>query len=184
MEISMNGTLPALAEKLKEWFPDLKGRALPVVEIEITKENIPTLPVCWVALLREEGGGSNSSSKIEPEEHILVEFWFEPARYKDRNGGETPFWSYYDYDGLRTYLLTKLRDWRTPWRSKLRYLAMDIEATQLAVIISFQFKHAFTLCYLDSEEQGQPFSISTRWLNDSVLCSPECIEPVPEEGCG
>lgn len=140
-----NGTLPRLAESIKEWFPELEGRSLAVTEIEVTKENIPTLPICLVGLVGEKGNPVKGSRRTEPEDTVVVQFWMHPERYKAANG-ETPFWGYYDYEQLRNRLLTGLLDWKSPWGEFLYYDTLDIEADALAVVISFHFKHKFVFC--------------------------------------
>jgi hypothetical protein len=104
--------LPQLADAIAEWFPELGGRALAVSEVTITKQNVPTLPLAMVAFAR--GTGDQSTTSHQPifnmEDAFVVEFWLEPARYKNRSGGETPFWSYYDYEAIRDTLLQNLAD--------------------------------------------------------------------------
>ena len=43
--------LPALAEQIALWFPEVEGRSLAVSEVSITKENVPTLPLVMVAFI-------------------------------------------------------------------------------------------------------------------------------------
>src|SRR5262245_8839046 len=107
--------LPALAEAVAQWFPELGGRALAVSEVTITKENVPTLPLAMVGYAHGiiTGNPPQRSSKTEYnfQDWFVIEFWLEPARYKKANGSETPFWSYYPYEAIRDTLLTNLSRW-------------------------------------------------------------------------
>lgn len=107
--------LPAVAEAVGQWFPELGGRALAVSEVTITKENIPTLPLAMVAFVKSTGNqpDNSTSEMFDIVDSFVIEFWLEPARYKKANGSETPFWSFYDYDAVRDTLLSNLVRWET-----------------------------------------------------------------------
>lgn len=142
-------TIPALALAVAEWFPELKGRALPVSEAKITRENMPKLPLCMVSLLREMGNHIVQTGRIEPQEFIVVEFWFEPTRYTNGKGGETPFWAFYDYDLLRDRLVTQLKNWISPRGDRLEYFSLEIDSDQYATVITFNLRHKFVFCALN-----------------------------------
>lgn len=140
-------TLTALARAIGEWLPELGGRAFAVSEAEVTTENVPTLPLAMVALQKESAehsGSSNAQPLIK--EDILVQYWVRPARYERADGSESPFWSHYDYGNVRDRMLAGAIEWRSPRSSRLKYISMDIEADQLAVVLTFRFEHAFKWC--------------------------------------
>ena len=181
-------TLPALAKAIADWFPELNGRSLAVSEAKITRDNIPTLPLVMVSLLRELGYHSVKTGRAEPEEQIVVEFWFAPVKYTNgTNSSETPFWAFYDYDTLRDRLMTHLKHWHSPRGERIEYFAMDVDSDQFATTITFQLRHKFTFCELDLEEEpfdGWPMTAQTFDVliePDKVVCEPEleldCYQP-------
>ena len=182
--------LPALAAAVAGWFPELGGRAIAVSEAEITRENIPTLPVCMLALVREVGNGRGpgGSTNVEIEEEFIAEFWLTPERYKNAAGAESPFWSFYDYDTFRDVLLTNLRGWRSPRNGSVSYASLDIEVTAFAVVLSFRLKHHFKWCPLDNgDENGEaPVAIVANICTPvPTYCGPlfeaptDCESPCP-----
>lgn len=180
METVGGATLPALAKDISEWFPDLGGRVLPVSETEITPETMPTLPIAMLALLREAPGPNNTARVPHVFEEFVVEFWYKPERYHRDDGTDTPFWAFYDYDSLRNKFLAHLKAWRSPMCGQVRYLGLEVDSSQFAVILSFRFMHEF---YLKEEIEsvppdGQSFTII------SSICAPVslyCKEDAPSE---
>ena len=174
--------LPALAEAIGEWFPELGGRSIAVSEVDITKENVPTLPLAMVAFIRSTSDPSTKArvSNFEIGDTIVVDFWLEPARYKRANGTETPFWSYYDYEAIRDKLLTKLVRWESPNGEIVTYRGLTIEATQLAVTLTFTFMVTFRWC---PDEKYAPDSIvgkiPVKLCVPTECCIPECMEDDP-----
>lgn len=145
--VSFEPTLVALARAIGEWMPELGGRSIAVSEAEITAENVPTLPLAMVALQKETAEYSvrnNGNPTIK--EDILVQYWVKPARYRRGDGSESPFWSFYDYASVRDRLLGAAFQWRSPRKARIKYLSMDIEAEQLAVVLTFRFEHEFVWC--------------------------------------
>lgn len=140
--------LPALAAAVAEWFPDLGGRSIAVSEAEITKDNVPTLPLAMVALVHEENGQRTTQSNIDPEltETIALQFWIAPARYKRADNSESPFWAFYDYETLRDKLMAELGRWCSPRGGRVLYRRMDVESDALAVVITFTLAHSFVWC--------------------------------------
>ena len=140
--------LPALAEQLALWFPELNGRALAVSEVSITKDNVPTLPLAMAAFIRSTANPPSTSNAemFEVVDTFIVDFWLEPARYKKANGTETPFWSYYDYEAIRDTLLANMVRWETPGGERVAYRGLTIEAEPLAVTLTFTFMATFRWC--------------------------------------
>src|SRR5262245_57543333 len=126
--------LPALAEAIAAWFPELNGRSLAVSEVTVTKEYVITLPLVMVAFVRgtADPPSKASAEMFEITDSFVVEFWLQPARIKKADGSETPFWSYYDYEDIRDTLLRNIVRWPTPgdaWR--ISYRGLSIEADSL-----------------------------------------------------
>ena len=179
-------TLPALARAIAEWFPELGGRSIPVSEARITRDNIPTLPLVMVSLFRELGYHTVATRRLEPEEQVVVEFWFKPLRYVDpNNGAETPFWAFYDYDTVRDRLVAELKHWHTPRGERLEYFSLDIDSDQFATVLTFQLRHKFVFCDpvypLSMTDEGfiiKDSTIEVCWKMPADDCDP-CEEPDP-----
>jgi hypothetical protein len=170
--------LPALAEQIALWFPEVEGRSLAVSEVSITKENVPTLPLVMVAFINSvsEPPMRGSANMFDIIDTFIVEFWLEPARYKKANGAETPFWSFYPYEEIRDTLLTNITYWQTPNGERISFRRLQIGADPLAVTLTFTFLAVFRWCP-DKVETGDPFTIKTRLCADTSRCIPE--EPDP-----
>jgi hypothetical protein len=164
--------LPALAEQLALWFPELKGRALAVSEVSVTKDNVPTLPLAMTAFIRSTGDPPSHSNydTFEIIDTFIIDFWLEPARYKKANGTETPFWSYYDYEAIRDTLVGNLIRWETPGGERIAYRGMRVGAEPLAVTLTFTFMAKFNWCSTNTDF-GEPFTIGFN------LCAPESCCP-------
>ena len=177
--------LPTLAAKIAEWFPELNGRAIAVSEAEITKENIPGLPLVMVAFAKSVSEHPTNAAhySIQMTDTIVVEFWMEPSRYKRQNGSETPFWSYYDYESIRNILLSNIINWDGPNNERFGYRSMTIEADALAVVLTFTFAAMFGWCADDpviNPLDGQIIDKSTFNLNICAPASKECPEAFNE----
>lgn len=176
--------LPALAKQIGEWFPELGGRAVAVSEADITKENIPTLPLAMVGFSRgvSEHPVNSAAYTVTMSDSIVVEFWLEPARYKRGDGTETPFWSYYDYESIRNVLLVNLLNWRGPNHEKFAYRNLTIEATPLAIILTFTVLATFQWCYDLPDQEGDGTVITDRTI-DYKICAPvsEICDPAFDE---
>lgn len=187
MEANNLSTLPRLAQGIAEWFPEFEGRVLPVSESEITAENVPTLPLCMLALSREEAKHNyRTNSNIELSEDFLVEFWLRPDRYKKDDGSQTPFWSFYDYTTFRNRLLKPIVDgsWYDQSGQFLEYVSMDIESDSFATVLTFRMKRHSNLCVQDIVDEcetheaadGGPFVITTK-------LHPSLARNCPETAC-
>lgn len=169
--------LPAIAKDIAIWFPELEGRSLAVSEAEITKENLPTLPLVMVALLREDVDHSwvSASGKIEIMDDFVVEFLLKPVRYTRTDGSETPFWSFYDYEALRDRLLSRVVRWAGPKKQRLQYISLAVESDQFSVSVAFRFRSHFRWCAEDDplEEQDLIGGDGQRTKLEGKLCVPK-----------
>jgi hypothetical protein len=166
--------LPALADQLAIWFPQLGGRALAVSDATITKENVPTLPLVMLAFIRSTASPPVSRvDMFEIVDTFVIDFWLEPARYKRTNSTETPFWSYYDYESIRDTLLTNLSRWEAPGGERITFRGLTIEAEPLAVTLTFTFNATFRWCPSKRTDYGEQFTIGFN------LCTPSACIPDP-----
>jgi hypothetical protein len=173
--------LPALAEAISGWFPELEGRSLAVSEVSITKENVPTLPLVMSAFIRSaaEPPTRSPSHVMDVVDTFIVEFWLEPARYKKANGAETPFWSYYPYEDIRDTLLTNLAYWTTPNGERISFRGLQMGADPLAVTLTFTFFAVFRWCPSTMPATGEPYSMGICLHPPRECCEPDCEEPDP-----
>lgn len=145
--MTARSTIPALAAAMRDWFPELGGRVIPVSLAEVTKENIPELPIAMVALRRlgfDHSSQSNAAPKIT--EDLFVEFWLKPEQYRLEKGGASPFWAYYDYDAILDKLTAHIMQWTTPRGTRLALTSMEISADALAVVLTFGLSHLTKWC--------------------------------------
>jgi hypothetical protein len=173
--------LPALAEAIAEWFPELGGRSMAVAESAITKENIPTLPLAVTAFARGTGDQSEKSrqSQFDVTDYFIVEFWLPSEKYKRANGSDAPFWSYYNYEAIRDKLLSHLSTWEAPRCARIAYRTLNIEADPLAVTLTFGFVACINwkACIIrppDMIIDSIPFNICAPAFE---CCVPECFDP-------
>lgn len=183
--------LIALSRAIAGWFPQLDGRAFAVSEVDPFdgQTNVPTLPVAVLALLTEQANQStNGGRRISLSSQVMLQFIFEPVKYKRQNGSDTPFYAYYDYEAVRDRLLRFLTKWRTPRNGAVSYQTMDVESDEFAVYIAFKLLVTEEWCDpnlpLDCEEE-EPFKVRivSKVLQPSSSrdCCNDC--PEPEDPC-
>lgn len=142
--------LPSIAADVALWFPELGGRSIAVSEAQISKQNLPTLPLVMVSLARQ----TNQDAPIQAARHTLnlmdrfvIEFWLEPARIHKADGTETPFWAYYDYEAIRDRLLAGLTGgYLGPNSERISYFNMTMESDAYAVTLAFTFNATYQWC--------------------------------------
>ena len=143
----MSSFADILAEKLREWFPELEGRAVAVSNSDpFTPQTMPSLPLAIVALVEEDYGSGDSLNTV-----WAVEFMFPPSRYLLKGGGESPFWTHFDYTPLRDILLEHL-----PSLGKVRLLRMEMDSDPAAVYISFRIRRESRWCSPEPQPSCEP----------------------------
>lgn len=179
-------TLPALAIAISAWFPELRGRVLPVADTDVTAETMPELPICLMALVREGVGPRNTARTPHIIEEYVVDFWFKPSRYTNpQDGTDTPFWGYYDYDKIRNKLIANLNAWQTPRCGRLSYRGLDVDVNQYAVMLTFRFATDYFLSdVVDSDPpDGQPVLITSSICAPTAMYCPEDAPPEETDKC-
>jgi len=133
--------------------PELDGRVIAVSEMEVNRANMPTLPICMTAL-RDVTFRHAEQTNQDPwiVEQIVTEFWFESNRIKNSKSQETPFWAYYDYDKLLFKIVKFVLGWTSPKGYKFKITRMDIESSDLAVHVAFEFFHQYRFCDVFPDE--------------------------------
>lgn len=176
----------ALAKAINKAFPEYGDRILPVSEADINKTNVPkTFPIGFVALLRAPMTHSEKSNK-DPSitEEIVVEFWFKSNKYVYDNKTESPFWAFYDYSKLRDKFIAFALNWKSPEGYRLKLINMEVDSTELAVMISFRVDHIFDWCppqeileELDLYDRGEArLEFLAKMKSDTECCVPDCLE--------
>lgn len=183
-------TLPALAIAIDKFFPELGGRVLPVSEAEVTKENIPKMPLCMLALnLNPFDMAAGINKDIDFIEDFVVEFWFETNKYKRSDNTQSPFWAYYDFDPLRDKMITLMKYWISPRGYKCSIKSMEIDSSELAVMVVFRITHEVCWCEipeLTSQLTGEPpngylIGSEVKIVDKIEIAIPVCCEPTCEE---
>lgn len=170
--------IETIAEKISEWFPELGGRSVAVMDAEITKNNVPTLPICMVSPIRESAilNGNGATVQIVPE--IIIEFWMTPQKLKRDDGTESAYWASYDYEDLRNRLVYHLGSGEIEGVIT-NYLGLTFETTSLAQILAFRFSFRQGFCYKVNREEnckpdlnldGQPRTFVARTCPKAILC--------------
>lgn len=161
--------LPAFAEAVAAAFPELGGRAVAVTDAAITKENLPTLPLAMVALIREEGNHRAKAGRVDPETTFVCEFWFPPTRYPRADGSESPFYSFYDYEAIRDRVVDLLTAFTPDRGGFVEYVKLEVDCSEFASVLTFTLKHSFVWCALESDP-GSPVA-----LGFSIVPAPEAV---------
>lgn len=133
--------LPAVADAVAGLFPMVEGRSMAVSAVTIKKDNLPTLPLVMVCFVKGAGRSQAPSTigEVLLEDTFVIEFWLEPERYKRADKSETPFWGYYDYEWIRSTLLTFFASWCGPNGERVDYRRLDVEADTFSVNLTFEF---------------------------------------------
>lgn len=152
-------TLPAVASLLREWLPELHGRAIPITEADQDLNNMPELPIALVYPLRQLFNQPNGGFSMDVEEEFVIEIWLEPKREKSQRG-ETPFWSYYEYNSFRNKMFSRFASVRTPQGGSYQFISMDVESNSLATTIAFRLKANYELCADGVDECEAPAEIT------------------------
>lgn len=179
-----NDTLLALAEKLREWFPDLNGQAAAVTEAEFTKETAPPLPFAMVALVNTTFESSENNKTVTyVVENILINFLVEINRYKKQDGSESPFWAHYPYKDTTDKLIYYLSDWVSPSKATLTLVQFELDATNFAAVLSYRLRHRYKAYYNPGQEceplvltDGRPLQIFGSSCAKLEVCETTCCE--------
>lgn len=180
--------LPAVAEAIAQWFyPELENpngppRSVAVSDIDITKENIPTLPLVLVAFTQSLGHQllRSNSPEFEINDTFVVEFWMPPQRVQHKNK-DTPYWNYYPYEYIRDTLINGFKNWTGPRGERVAYRGLHVEADPLAARLTFTFVATFQWC-VEEMDTGTPFGLGFR-LCTPASCVPGCTEEAEPDEC-
>lgn len=158
-----------IAARVSEVFPELNGRSIAVSEIEPFKDarEVPTLPIAVVALAPGGTGQQNThgGGRIRMTDNFVIEFIVQSERYKAK-GKVLPFYSFYDYEAVRTRLLSGLRSWTNECNIGVAYRGIDVEANQFAVYITISVSMTFD--WFDPEPQEPAMILGPETTNISV----------------
>jgi len=179
--------LPAVATAIRAWIPELDGRALAVTEAEIRKDNVPTLPLAIVAPLRQVFT-HNGAYRVTVVEEFVTEIWLHSVRETSADGGETPFWSYYEFNAFRNKFMSAFAGWRGPFNATVRFVSFDVEANEHAVVLTFRMSAEYQWCLDNANDpsDGVPARITfSLCAPQGTRCDPcvECDENKENEPC-
>lgn len=147
-------TLPEIAARIAEIVPELEGRSVAVSEAEINSTNTPKLPIAMVALVgvsaNDAGYANGTASEMTITEDFVIEILLKPERRKTKDGGETPFWSFYDYRTYMNLIVTGLKEWAP---NAFEFVTLDLSADAFAVALTFRFRQHYIWCPEPSDEE-------------------------------
>lgn len=141
-------TVVSIAHLVRAAFPELENRAFAVAEAGLTKENMPNLPLAFIALLgmSSVNQSNNVNTPTDLHETICVEFWLPSQVYKREDGSESPFYAFQDYRPTMEKLFNALTGYFTPQRKPVRLLTMDTTADEYCQTICFKFSVEWRWC--------------------------------------
>ena len=169
MEAVDQETLPAVAARLREFVPELRGRALPVTEAMVTQDNVPTLPLAIVAPLIQNMTHTGNGAMTVAEDFV-IEVWLPPTM----EANSTALWAYYNYNAFRNKIFTLFDGWRTPVNGGVRFISMDVESNFLATVITFRMRATYDVCS-DADEREDPSIITVKLCEPAApVCLPDC----------
>jgi hypothetical protein len=171
--------LPDLAKAIAAAFPELKGRAVAVSDWHITAENVPkTLPVCMLQFVHEDTEWpQRSNARALMHEFAQIKFILKSARALRKDGSESPFWSFYDYDRIRNSFYAVLHRYRSPHNERVVPVRMDMGADQLAVEITFTVKHTYYWCAPPASDGGDQPLMNIGGIQFDAVLEPHIIDP-------
>lgn len=157
-KLPLSPLLVQVAADIAAWFPELNGRSLAVSDAQITKQNLPNLPLVMVAFANEAPGYVNPSRQtaspvnlsqtdtINLRDDFVVEYWLKPVRYVRADNTESPFWNYFDYQAIRDRLLSGFIGYRGPLGERIWYAGLNVVSDEYATVLTFTFQAQFTWC--------------------------------------
>lgn len=165
-------TIVQMVDDFNTVLVDFQGRVVSVSEMEVTRTNTPTFPVAMFALQDITFVHSERTNKPPAAvETIIAEFWFQSRKRVNVGGkAETPFWEFYNYEPLLQTVVDFVTNWKSPRGYRLKLVRMDLESTELAVMVSFTFNHIYDICPTPEEELGE-----TRLVGN--VCIPTGCDP-------
>lgn len=166
-------TLPQIAARIAEILPELGGRSVAVSEAEINSNNVPKLPIAMVGLVgvsaNDAGYNNGLASEMKMMEDFVIEVLLEPERRKTKDGGETPFWTFYDYRDYMNRIISGLKSWAP---SAFEFVSLDLSADSFAVALTLRFRQHYIWCPLPDDEEPEIIDSSTiNWcIGTSSVC--------------
>ncbi|QBQ72041.1 virion-associated protein [Agrobacterium phage Milano] len=145
-------TLPEFAKYIvAPAFHEIEGRAIPVtgVDDDASGTQATKLPFVLVGLRQGDTSGPATiagNSTINLRDDFIVEFNMKKERYRDRKGGETPFFSYYDYESIRDRLFNSMIEFSGEHGITFEFVSLDISTEGDVVYIEFRFRQNYEWC--------------------------------------
>jgi hypothetical protein len=164
-------TLLALIKDIEPVFPEMERRIIAVSEMEVQRDNIPTFPIAMFAL-QDINFAHDAKSNKSPDlvETFVGEFWFRSNKILNSKSKETPFWAYYDYDPLLQKFVDFILQWESPRGYPVQLVKMDLESSDLAVMLSFTLRHTYTFCKLEQQPEGIVKTV------ENIRIKTECVD--------
>lgn len=161
--------LPFIANKISEWFTDLEGRSIAIMDDDITEDakgiKLPLAMVSLNGVTPVSPVDIRQNDKVALTEEIVLEFWFNPDRYKNKDGGQSPFWSYRDYQGILIELISNFNADEDFECFEIEFVSLNNGATAAAVMFEFRFRFSRVWNLSDNYDKndGEPISLTVNF---------------------
>lgn len=145
-------TLPEFAKLIvSPAFPEIEGRAIPVTGVDDDTSGPQATPLPYVLIGLRQGDTSGPATiggkgVINLRDDFIVEFNMKKERYRNSKGGETPFFSYYDYESIRDRLFNAMVEFAGEHGITFEFVSLDISTEGDVVYIEFRFRQNYEWC--------------------------------------
>lgn len=162
----MLATLPEMAAMVRQAFPELENRAIPVSAENVRDEQDLSLPACLLSLhsaLPSPQAVLGTGADLSLQDDYVLHFLFPAEREvrTEANGTEVelPLWRYYDYVMIRHRLFKAIHEFAGVNKIMVRFISLEVESDDLAVVLTFRFRQEFSWCDDDDCDTHEPVNI-------------------------
>jgi len=178
--------LPEIAKAVAAAIPELEGRAVAVSEVQpfASKLTVPTLPIATVGLINERASQSKTGGgRIRLESDIAIFLFLEPVKYTLKNGADSAFFAYYDYEDIRDRILSYIRN-KATIGANLSYNGLAVNSDEFAVYIELRFTATdYQWCDPYKAESFEQ-TVGVRLLEPTAgCCDTTCTKPKQAQQC-
>lgn len=149
----MVNLLDEIADLIGQWFPELEGRSVSVMDAEITKLNVPTLPLAMVAPVTVKPVGMSAQGLPQAlVDDIVIEFWSEPQKIPGKDGSESVFWNNINYKPILNKLIYNFMYKGVPCHIA-KFVSLNFETTPLAHTLAFRFTFEYAHNFVEPTDE-------------------------------
>ncbi len=174
----------SIAHLIRKSFPELEERAFAISEVQLTKENMPNLPLACVVLngIKAVNQSNDVNTPVDIEEMLCAEFWTRSKNYAKADGGVSPFYAFQDYRQIMDRLFNALTGYFTPQRKPVRFISMDLMADEYCHTISFKFSVIWRWC-AEEDDTCNPIKVKFKISPQELVQAPGGSLYQPPNSC-